>query len=104
MLFIVENIFSLNPFIPLFYIFYLFPSFGFKNLFAIRLKKGMKKEREVKNWFFLIQELHVICQPDRKKWPRLYLIRNKNANENLIWYDASWSTNTSNCFNMGEDL
>ena len=35
-LFIVDNFLSLNQFNPLFYIFYLSLSFGFKNLFAIK--------------------------------------------------------------------
>ena len=38
----------------------------------------MKKGREVKNWYILIQELNVICQADRKnKWSGLYLIKIK---------------------------
>ena len=50
------------------------------------------KEGEIKNWYILIKELNVICQPDRKKqivWSLLDKNQNKKANE--IWVrETEW--------------
>ena len=63
-LFIVNNFLSLIEFMPLFNIFfYSFPSLGLKVLPSYKING---KEREFKNWYILIQELNVICQPNRK--------------------------------------